>query len=98
MGKENEKDLISRRNFFKKAAGAIIPAIALTALPSMLTSCEIDEPYPGEEQPTGCNSSCSNSCTGCKGSCMTTCQVICEGRCGYNCKGTCKNGCKSASR
>ena len=47
--KNNKKDeIISRRKFFKRAAGMVIPAIALTVLPSALTSCEIDEPYPGE--------------------------------------------------
>ncbi len=88
---KKENEILSRRSFFKKAAGIVIPAVAMVALPSVMTSCEIDEEYP--DVPTGCTgSSCKNGCkTGCQGSCYTHCQVICKGSCGYNCKGTARH-------
>ena len=41
--KERE-DIISRRQFFKRAAGAALPFLALTSISSALSSCEIDDP------------------------------------------------------
>lgn len=65
---KKENEILSRRSFFKKAAGIVIPAVAMVALPSVMTSCEIDEEY--SEIPGGCSTSCKSSCkTGCKGTC-----------------------------
>lgn len=72
--KKDNNDIISRRKFFKKAAGVVIPAIALTALPNLLSSCEIDE----EDLPT----------TGCSG-CTGKCAAGCKGTCGGGCTSTC---------
>lgn len=86
-----EKDIISRRKFFKKSANAIIPAIAMTVVPQIFTSCEIDEPYPGgcSDCSGGCSSGCSGTCTSsCSGSC-----VGCTGRCQTSCAGSCRNVC-----
>lgn len=102
---KKENEILSRRSFFKKAAGIVIPAVAMVALPSVMTSCEIDEEY--SEIPGGC-SGCSGKCTGsCSGGCyqgcsgqvgMGDCQRTCVGGCSTSCKSTCKTGCKGTCR
>lgn len=93
--KNNKKDeIISRRKFFKRAAGMVIPAIALTVLPSALTSCEIDEPYPGDIPSGGSGCSGSSCSSGCKGTCRTTCIGECGGSsCSMMCSDSCGNTC-----
>ncbi len=93
--KNNKKDeIISRRKFFKRAAGMVIPAIALTVLPSALTSCEIDEPYPGDI-PGGGSSGCSQCKGGCGGGCTSNCGVSCGSKCTGSCGGDCTVNCSS---
>ena len=41
---KDREDIISRRQFFKRAAGAALPFLALTSISSALSSCEIDDP------------------------------------------------------
>ena len=99
--KENE-EIISRRKFFRKASNYIIPAFAIVALPSVLTSCEIDEEYPGiiDDSCSSCKGTCSGACTkSCSGECSNTCGVACSSSCGYNsCKGSCRNNCGNNCR
>lgn len=83
--KKNNDDIISRRRFFKKAVGTILPAIAVVAFPGLLTSCEIDEPTPGGN---------SEGCTKCSGSCSSICTSSCGNSCRGNCSGSCITGCK----
>lgn len=85
MKKNN--DIISRRKFFKKAASAVLPAIAIAVLPNVLTSCEIDEPYID----TG-----GSGCTTCKGTCKGNCTGSCLGRCSGGCSSGCSSGCKTS--
>lgn len=92
-----KKDLINRRSFFKKAATAALPILAVVAIPSLLTSCEIDEPYPGTGggSSTGC-SSCKGSCGGgCTSNCGVSCGSVCKGSCGGNCSTGCGNTCRA---
>lgn len=109
--KNEQKKVMSRRSFFRRAAGMVLPAIALAAMPQLLTSCEIDEPYPGLEgleDLTGCNGSCSGKCTGscsggcykgCSGSCgLSNCTNTCMGGCDFACTTTCKGACGSTCR
>lgn len=93
-----KEKVISRRSFFKKAATAALPIAAAIVMPSLLTSCEIDEPYLGGE--TGC-SGCSGKCSSaCSVSCTRTCASTCKGQsinttgCGSSCKGHCYAGCQ----
>jgi hypothetical protein len=101
-------NLINRRSFFKKVATAALPIVAAIAIPSLLTSCKIDEPFP-EGGSTGCKSACSgkcsSSCSGlCTRSCATTCKAqsinttgcnqSCKGHCYASCKGTCSSSSK----
>ena len=93
---KKENEILSRRSFFKKAAGIVIPAVAMVALPSVMTSCEIDEEYP--DVPTGC-SGCSGKCTSnCSATCYNTCKATCGGNCLGGCITSCKQACRSSSR
>ena len=49
--KNKHKELLSRRDFFKKAAIKTLPFIAVISLPSILTACS-SEPIP---TPSGCD-------------------------------------------
>lgn len=92
MKKTTNKEIISRRSFFKRAAGSIIPIIAVASTPSILTSCEIDEE--AYDLPTGCK----NGCTGkCSGVCGAVCQTNCSGSCSNGCQGTCEKQCGGSS-
>lgn len=87
---------INRRAFFKKAASAALPIIAAVTMPTILTSCEIDEPYPGGG--SGC-SSCKGSCKGsCGSACTGQCTSSCKGTCTFGCDMTCKNACKRTAK
>lgn len=88
MEKEN---IISRRNFFKRSVSMVLPALAMVTMPSILTSCEIEEDFP--ETSTGCKSGCSGKCSGI---CGAVCQNNCSGSCAYGCKGNCKGSCSGS--
>ncbi len=108
--KERE-DIISRRQFFKRAAGAALPFLAMTMLPSALTSCEIDDPdnpyIGGVPEGTGksggctsctgkCSKACANNCVGtCRVTCTTGCKVYCQGSCGNS---NCRSECRSGCK
>lgn len=106
--KDSKKDqIISRRSFFKKAATAALPIVAAIAMPSLLTSCEIDEPFGGESGSgcNGCSGKCSSSCSGlCTRSCASTCKAQsinmtgCNNSCKGHCYASCKSTCSSSSK
>ena len=76
--KKNE-ELQSRREFFKSAAKAALPVLAIAAFgTSMLTSCD------------GHNSS---GCSGCSGSCSKSCSGGCDGGCSGDCDDGCTADC-----
>lgn len=92
-----EEDVISRRKFFKEAAGASLPIIAGTILlPLMMSACD------GAHSScvncsNGCDDTCYHSCNGCtgtcKGSCVLDCAHTCAGKCVNSCSGGCKYSC-----
>ena len=94
--KNNKKEILSRRDFFKRGISKTISFLVCASIPSVLTSCspEDDEPFVGD---SSCNE-CSNSC---KGSCYTTCSTTCEGssqssscsECSNSCSGDCAESC-----
>ena len=84
-----KKDIISRRDFFKKSTSKILPVVAAITLPSVLTSCEIDE-EPFDIPSSGCDT--------CKGTCGGQCSTGCSGTCEYGCTGNCKGACGSSCR
>ena len=93
MDKKEKKEIISRRQFFKKSAGIVLPAIGMAILPQVFTSCEIDEPYIDPDSlggGSGCKN-CSSSCT-----CNTLCNDLCEDSCLTECGGQCSNSCRTS--
>lgn len=91
---KEQEDIISRRQFFKKAAGYALPILAMGLAPSFLSSCEIDEELPGDN--LGCDS-CKNNCSEtCKGGCIGQCSSSCYGTCSNTCSTTCKGGCSGS--
>ncbi|MBO5026233.1 MAG: Cys-Xaa-Xaa-Xaa repeat radical SAM target protein [Bacteroidaceae bacterium] len=97
MEKKNQnEELQSRREFFKKAAKGVLPilgAAMLTGVPSIVKAVE--------ESPMGCEYSCystcsghcTGSCTGCSGSCQMGCQGSCRGTCSNTCTSSCHYSC-----
>lgn len=89
-----KKDIISRRDFFKKSTSKILPVVAAITLPSVLTSCEIDE-EPFDIPSSGCKNGCSGKCSAyCGGTCQTNCSGSCKNGCTGNCKGACGSSCR----
>ncbi len=91
--------VVSRRGFFKKAAGKVLPVIGtifLSSIPSFISA------IPSTSTPMNCNGSCSGSCsgdcsgscdTGCTGGCGIGCSGYCDNSCGYHCNSSCKGSC-----
>lgn len=84
--KEN-KELQTRREFFKKAAKSALPIVAgvvLAGNPQVVKAVE--------KAPMGCQGySCQG---GCQFSCVAVCNSSCKGNCKTECgSGTCKHGC-----
>lgn len=91
MKKEN-KELQSRREFFKKAAKSALPILGAVILAS---SPIISKATQSEVMGcTGtCYGTCKNACTGCEYTCEGTCKNACTS-CKYTCEGTCDGSCK----
>ena len=76
-----DKELQTRRRFFKVAAKKVLPilgAVALMNTPVIAKAVEAE--------PTGCNrqdctNGCIQSCYGCKGTCKGDCTGRCSGAC-----------------
>lgn len=79
--KNQDEELLSRRQFFKNAGSKTLPFLAFAALgSSMLTSCDKDEPDGGG---SGCGKSCSG---GCDDGCSNNCDDLCGGDCWAYCE------------
>ena len=85
MEKKNQnEELQSRREFFKKAAKGALPilgAIVLAGNPLLSKAAE--------EPTMGCDYNCVYSC-------YTYCQNTCSGRCDNSCSGSCRTGCSGS--
>ncbi len=88
---KDDKELQSRREFFKKAVKGALPilgAIVLANAPVIAHSAE--------DPPMGCTGTCYGGCkNGCT-SCYTTCSGGCKNSCTScytTCSGSCKNSC-----
>lgn len=100
---KNKEELLSRRQFFRQVASKALPIMALTAIPSLLKSCVIDDPVYIEDFCSGCTGKCTNSCQGlcvggCYGSCSGSCSSGCQGACKGTCKGTCYTACRLGAK
>ena len=96
--KENE-ELLSRREFFKKAAKGVLPMLGAIALSSMPVVSQAAEKAPTScaacngTCSTGCDGGCLHGCGGgCKGSCASTCRGGCELSCYHGCSTSCSGG------
>ena len=81
-----DKELQTRRAFFKQALRKSLPIIGVIALSNI--------PVAANAEPLGCrDGSCTNSCSGnCSGSCSGGCNDSCSG-CKGSCTGSCSNQC-----
>lgn len=85
MEKNKDEELQSRREFFKKTAKKALPILGIALFgPSLLTSCDKDEPDGGGGGSDGCRNSCSGSCDD---SCSGNCESDCAWGCSYDCRG-----------
>lgn len=95
MEKKNQnEELQSRREFFKKAAKSALPILGVIVLAStpLLSKAETIS--------TGCNGSCTDICqNSCSGGCYRSCVGSCSGGCNKSCQGQCYGSCyRSSSR
>ena len=82
--KKQNKELQSRREFFKEAAKKALPvigAIALASTPIIANATEM--------HPMGCENSCSGACKGGCSGCSGSCSSGCKGGCSGSCSGSC---------
>ena len=108
--KEQNKEIQSRRDFFKMAAKSALPilgAVLLANAPTIVRASNKNSTYCEH-----CNSNCTNGCrTGCHHGCGNNCYLNCEGytskyhpsgdcaTCKYNCascKGQCNGTCSGS--
>ncbi|MBR1631906.1 MAG: Cys-Xaa-Xaa-Xaa repeat radical SAM target protein [Paludibacteraceae bacterium] len=91
MKKQNQnEELQSRREFFKKAAKAALPVVGAVVLGSL--------PIKAQAETMGCDYLCMYGCTGnCSGHCTGGCSGYCQSSCRGHCTGTCSTGCGSSA-
>lgn len=76
MKKSNSnEEILSRREFFKKAAKSALPIFGAIVAGSILNSCE---PYEGTVSCGDCTGNCDN---GCSGDCWRACHDECASSC-----------------
>lgn len=87
MNENQNEELQSRREFFKKAARAAIPVLGAIYLSPILSGCESSEPGGGGTS-TGCKASCHVACRATSMYIPWSCNLNCKGAC-YSCKSLC---------
>ncbi len=88
----NNEELQSRREFFKKAAKSALPILAAVALANVPVIAEA-----AGTTPSGCNYDCLGSCDRtCSGSCDNSCNSTCKNGCQTSCRNACQTSCKGA--
>lgn len=101
---DQKEDVLSRRSFFKKTAGMVIPmlgAILFSGIPRISNAFNNQRNINASATsiPMNCNGSCSGSCSGdCSGSCSSGCSGGCGVACSGYCDNSCGRGCSSACR
>lgn len=80
------KEIVNRRNLFKKIVSKILPVIALSIVPTMSMF---------SSTPRDCKGGCQSTCTGmCRVGCTAECNSTCKYRCKYGCGKVCKDMCE----
>ena len=88
------KNIQSRRDFFKNAAKRILPILASITTIASIPVKTLAKPH------FGCGWSCLYSCAGsclnlCPMSCVNQCAIMCGNGCSGGCQDTCSQGCSS---
>lgn len=92
---KKKSDIVSRRNFFKKAAKATLPIIATAVLLNNPVIAQAKETEMGCSY--GCAGGCSSGCyVSCSSGCLGTCIGSCKINCDHSCRGTCRNSCQGS--
>ena len=105
--KKQNEELQSRRDFFKKLAKGVLPALGGIALSNLSISGNAatwsqNEENEGDKVEMGCDWGCTGGCQGscgrvcsygCTNSCAGSCSGACKGYCQGSCKGTCSGSC-----
>lgn len=104
--KDPNKELQSRRKFFKKIVTHSLPILGCIFASSLPFTIDSKEQTYCTDQTckyscTGCTSSCKvgcgygcmSGCYGCRESCEGQCITSCYNGCLQSCYGTCKGGC-----
>lgn len=96
--KISDKELLSRREFFRKGAQTTLPILVSIALPSIITSCTPDDDWGCLECSSICSYTCHESCssTSTSSSC-DSCSSGCVSSCSGNCSTTCEGSSQSSS-
>lgn len=85
-----EKDILSRREFFKNSLKKSLPFLAGVAMLALPT------PMFAQRIVMNCDGDCTSSCKGtCEGSCRNKCTKVCGGTCKNTCDGLCQGTCKN---
>ena len=89
---ENDKNVLNRREFFKKASKRALPIMGLLLVSNIPAISHIVEPENEMGCKTGCSGGCRTLCEeGCSHNCNGNCKDTCSGHCNTTCKGTATN-------
>lgn len=93
MGKKNgNEELQSRREFFSKAAKAVLPILGTIVLSHIPIASNANNGKIAMGCNTGCSGGCRTLCEeGCSHSCNGSCKNSCDTRCNNSCKGSATN-------
>lgn len=102
----DDKELQSRRTFFKKAIGRVLPTLLIVSSPISFFSCEHEDLINNDECSDcsiSCNFSCSDKCsTSCKGaeevSVCSSCSDSCSDGCSKSCFNSCSDSCQNSNK
>lgn len=88
----DKKELISRRDLFRKCAKAILPTIAVLAINNPVFAALKREQ--AQDCKGACMIGCNNTCQGLCAVGCTGCTHMCGNSCSNACRGTCRNSCQ----
>lgn len=99
--KRKNKEILSRRGFFKEGAKGALPIIAGISLSGCSFFLDAlsgaSMPYSGSGGYGGYSGSSSSSSSGCGYTCSGGCSGGCDGTCQWGCETTCRGSCTGSS-
>lgn len=95
---ESNKELKTRREFFKKTLKGTLPFLGLLSLVNVPLAVSANGEWAGDCSCRGhcehsCTADCTNSCRSCEISCSNDCDTGCLGSCYGECKRSCLQSC-----